>query len=51
MPGRYASTPRKEKRKGFQAQRVRHPTPSQATEALTGDEEQNGKRKRTKRKK
>ena len=50
----YASTPRKEKRvekrKGIEAQRVRHPTPCQATDALTGDEEQNGKQKRTKKK-
>ena len=37
------------KRKGIEAQRVKHPTPSQATDALTGEEEQNGKQKRTKR--
>ena len=30
---------------------MKHPTPSQATDVLTGDEEQNGKQKRTKRKK
>ena len=42
---------RRKKRKGIEAHRVRHPTPSQATDALIGDEEQNGKRKRTKRKK
>ena len=55
MPGRYTSTPRKEKReegrkgKGS-GHRVQYPTPSQATDALTGDKEQNGKQKRTKRK-
>ena len=35
----------------IEAQRVKLPTPSQATDALIGDEEQNGKQKRTKRKK
>ena len=39
MPGRHASTPRKEKReegrKGIKTMRVKHPTPSQATDALT----------------
>ena len=42
---------RTKKRKGVEAQRVKHPTPSQATDALIGDEEQNGKQKSTKRKK
>ena len=42
---------RVKKRKGIEAQRVKHPTLSHATDALTGDEEQNGKQKRTKRKK
>ena len=36
------------KRKGIEAHRVKNPTPSQATDALIGDEEQNGKQKRTK---
>ena len=44
-------TRRGKKRKGIEAHRVKLPTPSQATDALTGDEEQNGKQKRTKRKK
>ena len=35
------------KRKGVEAQRVKHPTPSQATDALIGEKEQNGKQKRT----
>ena len=39
------------KRKGIEAQRVKHTAPFQATDALTGDEEQNGKQKRTKGKK
>ena len=30
---------------------MKHPTPSHATDVLTGDDEQNGKQKRTKRKK
>ena len=42
---------RGKKRKGIEAHRVKYPTPSQATDALTGEEEQNGKQKRTKRKK
>ena len=56
MPGWHASMPRKEKRegrkerKGIEAQRVKHPTPSQATNALTGDEGQNGKQKRKRKK-
>ena len=37
--------------KGIEANRVRHPTPSQATDALIGDEKQNRKQKRTKNKK
>ena len=37
--------------KGIEARRVKHPAPSRATDALIGDEEQNGKEKRTKRKK
>ena len=37
--------------KGVEAQRVKPSTPSQATNALTGDEEQNGKQKRAKTKK
>ena len=56
MQGQCASTPRKEKRKvkkrkEMEAQRVNHPTPYRATDALTGDKEQNGKLERTKRKK
>ena len=39
---------RVKKRKGIEAQRGKRPTPSRA---LMGEEEQNGKRKRTKRKK
>ena len=42
---------RLKKRKGIEALRVRHQTPSRATDALIGDEEKNGKQKRTKRKK
>ena len=38
------------KRKGIEGQRVKHPTTSQATDALIGNEEQNDKQKRTKRK-
>ena len=34
---------RERKRKGIEAHRVKHPTPSQATDALTGDEDENGK--------
>ena len=54
MPGRHTSMPRKENweksRKGKGSRHiVKHPTPSQATDALTGDEEQNGKQKRAKR--
>ena len=50
-PGRHASTPRKEKReekkrKGIEAHRVKRPTPSQATDALIGNEEQNGKQRK-----
>ena len=41
MPGRHASTPRKQKR---EKERDRS-TPSQAADAFTGDEEQNGKQK------
>ena len=42
---------RGKKRKGIEANRVKHPTPSQVTDVLTGDEEQNRKQKRAKRKK
>ena len=42
---------RMKKRNGIVAQRVKHPTPSRVADALTEDEEQNGKKKRTKRKK
>ena len=45
--GRHASMPRKE----IEAQRVKHPTPSQATDVLTGDKKQNGEQKIAKRKK
>ena len=41
MPGWHASTPKKEKRE--EKERVKHPNASQATDVLTGDEEQNGK--------
>ena len=47
MLGQHASTPRKEKReegrKGIEAHRVKLPTQSQATDALTRNEEQKGK--------
>ena len=36
------------KRKGNEAQMVKHPTPSRAIDALIGDEEQNRKKKRVK---
>ena len=39
------------KRKGVEAQRVKHPTQSRATGALIGDQEQNVKQKITERKK
>ena len=42
---------RAKKRKGIEARKVKHPTPSRATDALIGYAEQNGKQKRTKRKK
>ena len=42
---------RAKKRKGIDAQRVKHPASSQATDEPTGDEEQNGKQKRIQRKK
>ena len=32
-------------RKGIEAHWVKHPTPSEATDALIGDEEQNGRQK------
>ena len=38
-------------KKWIMVQRVKHPTPSQATDVLIGEEEQNLKQKRTKRKK
>ena len=37
-----------EEKKGIEAQRAKNPTPSRATDELIGDEEQNGKKKRTK---
>ena len=37
---------REKKRKGIEAQTVKHSTPSRATYALIGDEEQNGKQKK-----
>ena len=40
---------RVKKRKGIKALRVKHPTPSREIDALIGEEEQNGKEKRTKR--
>ena len=42
---------RGKKRKGIEAYSVKYLTPSQAVDVHTGDEEQNGKQKRTKRKK
>ena len=42
-------TRRGKKRKGIEAHRVRHRTTSQATDALTGDEEQNGKQENKKK--
>ena len=39
---------RQKKRKGIEAQRVKHPIPSQATDALTGEKEQNRKQKKRK---
>ena len=39
---------REKKRKGIEAWRVKHPTPSQATDMLTVDEEQNGKQNKKK---
>ena len=42
---------RVKKRKGIEAVRVKHPTPSQTTnELIIWDKEQNGKQKRTKEK-
>ena len=41
---------RAKKREGIEEQRVKHQTPSSATDALIGDEDQNGKQNRTKRK-
>ena len=40
---------RGKKRKGIEALRVKHPTPSRATHALIGDEEQNGKEENRKK--
>ena len=37
---------RAKKRKGIEAQRVKPSTPSQAIDALIGDEEQNGEQKK-----
>ena len=42
---------KEKKKKGIEAQRAKHPTPSWATDELIGDEKQNGKQKITKRKK
>ena len=42
---------RGKKRKGIEAQIMKHPTLSRSTDALIGDEDQNGNQKRTKRKK
>ena len=52
MPGQHASTPREEKRKEERDRGTEGETPNPipATDALTGDEEQNGKQKKTKRK-
>ena len=41
---------RVKKRKWIEAQRVKHPTSSRATDALIGDEEQNGKQQKEKEK-
>ena len=40
---------REKKRKGIEVHRVKHPTPSQAIDVLTGDEEQNVKQKNKKK--
>ena len=40
-----------EEKKGIEAQSVKPPTPSQATDACTGDEKHNGKQKKENRKK
>ena len=37
---------RAKKRKGIEARRVKPPTPSRVSDALIGDEEQEGKRKK-----
>ena len=42
---------RTNERKGIDAQRMKHPIPSQTTDALIGDVEQNGKQKREKKNK
>ena len=42
---------RAKKRKGIEAQRVKHPTTSQDVDGLIGDEEQIGKQKSKKKKK
>ena len=42
---------KREEKERIKVHRVKHPTPSRATDALTGNEEQKGKQKRTKRKK
>ena len=55
MLGQHASMPKKKKarrgkiRKGIEAQKVKHRTPSQAIDAVTGDEEKNGKQKNKKK--
>ena len=41
---------RAKKRKGVEAERAKLSTPSQATDAHIGDEEQNGKQKKSKKK-
>ena len=40
---------RGKKRKGIEAHRVKHPTPSQAADSHTGDEKQNGKQENKKK--
>ena len=48
--GKERKEKRGKKRKGIEAQRVKHPTPPRATDALIGEEEQNGNQSRLKRK-
>ena len=42
---------RTKKKKGIEALMAKHTTPSRAIDAIIGEEEQNGKQKRAKRKK